>query len=147
MTLDEVRDEIVRLENIERELEEKEREAHRNVARRFVGKCFESSGGVVIKIIGIPRTILRMRGSEYNEYQFPAVFLKCPDQPDEVCFGDGELDKILPFYCDTIYFNIDCGIPGCAIGDTGSSWKEITVEEFNIKLEKYIVRFKELINA
>lgn len=42
MTLKEINDEISRLRNIARELENKEREENKELARKFVGKCYKS---------------------------------------------------------------------------------------------------------
>lgn len=147
MTLEEVRNEINRLTNLKYELEKKKQEAHKDVARKFVGKCFKSNKGDIIKIIGIPRTILRLHGEEYNEYRFPAVFLNYPDIPEETCIMDDEFDKILPCYCDTVYFDVDFGIPDGGLTYKKISWSKISLEEFNSELEKCITRFKELTNV
>lgn len=138
MTLREAKDEMYRMQNIVRKLEEEELDAHREAARKFVGKCYKSSDGEFFKIIGIPRTYLHMSGCDYNRYQFPAVFLQYPDMPNERCFNN-ELDAFVPCYCDTIYLNIDDGHPrGCI---------EIAAEEFNEAFDEHIAYFKEQIKV
>lgn len=146
MTLKEAKDEMYRLKNIVRELEEKEREAHREDARKFVGKCYKDGSGKALKIIGIPRTYQRMMGTDYNPYQFPAVFLQYPDTPREQCIRD-ELDEFAPCYCDTVYINVEKGVPGCGLQVKSDIYQEITKEEFDAEFDKCMVSFKEKINV
>lgn len=136
--------EIAKLQTMRRELEEQEREQHKEQARKFVGKCYRSRKGNVIKIIGIPRTYLYMRGIEYDKYQFPAIFLNYPDVLQEAITGDDCLYNFSPICCDTVRLDIDKGIP--------NSWdvvydEEITEQEFNVEFDKCIKSFKEKINV
>lgn len=142
MTRREIQNEISRLQLMLREAEEQEREQHREQARKFVGKCYRGSDGQVFKIISIPITKLYMTGQRYNEYQFPALFLKYPTELKEK-YIDNQLDEFSPFEIDTVYFNIKNNVPG----EYNDSYDEITNEEFNIELDKCINHFKELIGA
>lgn len=146
MTLKEVQKEIDRLNAIKRELEEQEREAHRQAARQFVGKCYKSDEGNVAKIIGIPRTIHHMTHVVYNPYQFPAVFLNYPDMPREEGIHC-KLDEFTPLYYDTIYLDIKNEHPGRSLMFWEDQWEEITQEEFNEEFDRCIEHFKEQINV
>lgn len=143
MTQREIQNEISRLQIMLREEEEKEREEHRKQARKFVGKCYRSPGAdvQVLKIIGIPITKLYMSGQNYNEYQFPALFLEYPNQLKEKSIDD-QLDEFSPLQFDTIYFNIKNNAPGY-----DGNYVEITNEEFNAEFDKCINHFKELIGV
>ena len=142
MTQREIQNEISRLQVMLREAEEQEREQHREQARKFVGRCYIGPDGQVFKIISIPITKLYMTGQSYNEYQFPALFLKYPTELKEK-YIDNQLDEFSPFEIDTVYFNIKNNVPG----EYNGSYDEITNEEFNIELDKCINHFKELIGA
>ena len=139
MTLKEINDEISRLRKIARELENKEREENKKLARKFVGKCYKSDSGNIVKIIGIPRTLLMLSGERYEENWFPAVFLKEPKFPCER-YCQNDIDKFAPCYCDTVYFNVKDDKP--MFFD-----EEITQEEFNVELDKCITKFKEMLNT
>lgn len=139
MTLKEINDEISRLRNIARELENKEREENKELARKFVGKCYKSDSGSIVKIIGIPRTLLMLSGERYEENMFPAVFLHDPKLPCEIYCQD-DIDEFAPCSCGTVYFNIKDGKP--MFFD-----EEITQEEFNVELDKCIIKFKEMLNT
>lgn len=139
MTLKEINDEISRLRNIARELENKEREENKELARKFVGKCYKSDSGSIVKIIGIPRTLLMLSGERYEENMFPAVFLHDPKFPCERYCQD-DIDEFAPCSCGTVCFNIKDGKP--MFFD-----EEITQEEFNVELDKCIIKFKEMLNT
>ena len=139
MTLKEINDEISRLRNIARELENKEREVNKELARKFVGKCYKSDLGCIVKIIGTPRTLLMLSGERYEENLFPAVFLHDPKFPCERYCQD-DINEFAPCCCDTVYFNIKDGKPMFFN-------EEITQEEFNVELDKCITKFKEMLNT
>ena len=139
MTLKEINDEISRLRKIARELESKEREENKELARKFVGKCYRSDSGSIIKIIGTPRTLLMLSGERYEENRFPAVFLHDPKLPCERYYQD-DIDEFAPCCCGTVYFNVKDDKP--MFFD-----EEITQEEFNVELDKCITKFKEMLNT
>ena len=139
MTLKEINDEISRLRNIARELENKEREVNKELARKFVGKCYKSDLGCIVKIIGTSRTLLMLSGERYEENLFPAVFLHDPKFPRERYCQD-DIDEFASCSCGTVYFNIKDGKPVFFN-------KEITQEEFNVELDKCIIKFKEMLNT
>ncbi len=139
MTLKEINDEISRLKNIARELENKEREVNKELARKFVGKCYKSDLGCIVKIIGTPRTLLMLSGERYEANQFPAVFLNDPKFPCEKYYRN-DTDKFTPCYYGTVYFNIKDDKPMFFN-------EEITQEEFNVELDKCIIKFKEMLNT
>ena len=58
MTLKEVNDEISRLQSIQRQMHEEEINKHKTMVLQYVGRCYRSSHGQFIKIIGVPRTRL-----------------------------------------------------------------------------------------
>lgn len=146
MTLKEVNKEIDRLKVVQRELEEQEREAHRQAARQFVGKCYKSNKGNVIKIVGVPRTFVAMTHTSYNPYQFPAIFLQYAKMPRERYIHD-DSDEFLPTYYDTVYLDIKKGIPCMNEILNYEVYQEITQEEFNVEFDKCIAHFKEQIGC
>ena len=139
MTLKEINDEISRLRNIARELENKEREEKKELPRTYVGQGYTSDSGSIVKIIGLPRTLLMLSGERYEENMFPAVFLHDPKFPCERYCQD-DIDEFVPCSCGTVYFNIKDGKP--MFFD-----EEITQEEFNVELDKCIIKFKEMLNT
>lgn len=145
MTLKEIDDEIFKLQTMRRELEKEEREKHKEAARKFVGKCYKYKDSI-LKVIDVPRTLLTMVGEDYNEYQFPAVFLQYPKSPRNEYIRD-DLDDFAPCYCDNIYIDIKRGMPGCpALGECGQ-YQEISQEKFNAEFDKCIEYFKERIGV
>lgn len=139
MTLKEINDEISRLQILQRQMREKEIDKHKEMVRKFVGKCYRTDKGLIIKIIGIPRTRLTMMSSIYNEYQFPALILHRPDKLRETYISDD--DKFTPCYYDNVYFNI---------WDNKSksprSFTEITKEEFDLEFNKCVEYFKKQVD-
>lgn len=146
MTREEIRAEMSRLGRLERELEEKEREEHRQAARKFVGKCYKSDDGKFIKIIDIPRTFLAKAGARYDFYKFPVVFLHYPVAIPKNRYIDDDSKDFTPVYYDTIYLDIKKGVPEDRPFNR-KTWEEITQEEFDSEFNKCITHFKELINV
>lgn len=146
MTASEIRVEICRLQALERQMEEEERNKHREAARKFVGKCYKSNKGKIAKVISIPRTIQHMTGTEYNQYRFPAVFLNYPSTLRDECIYD-DIDEFAPLYCDTMYLDITAETPGRNACFWEDQWDEITPEEFDAEFDKCIASFKEQISV
>lgn len=139
MTLEEINDEISRLQIIQRQMREEEENKHRAMALQYVGRCYRSFYGQFIKIIGVPRTRLTMTSKIYNAYQFPAVVLQYTHKPNETYIIDG--DEACPFYYDDVYFNLwddDSSQP--------KSHYEITKEEFDAEFNKCVEHFKRQID-
>lgn len=135
MTLKEVNDEISRLQALQRQMREDEINKHKEMVRQFVGKCYRSYNGCVIKIIGVPRTRLTMTSSIYNEYQFPALVLQYTNKPCDTYISDE--DNFYPCYYDDVYFNLwddDSKQP--------KSFYEISKEEFDAEFNQCIEHFK-----
>ena len=147
MTASEVRAEIRRLQNIEKQLEEEERERHRQQSRKFVGKCYKSENGTVLKIVDIPRTFLTMTHTDYNKYQFPAIFLNYPESLPKNRYISDDSDDFTPVYYDTIYMDIERGIPEDGLVICREDYKEISQEEFDAEYDKCMANFKELISV
>jgi hypothetical protein len=142
MTLAEVQAEIDRLNALKRQLEQEERETHKEQARQFVGKCYKNTNGTFFKIISIPIETWDAFRSIYNPRHFPALFLRWPEALEESYYKtDQLLDEFTPFYCDTVYLDVTKGIPGTAVW----SCEEITSEEFDAEFDKCIAYYKELI--
>lgn len=104
MTIKEINAEISRLQTLQRQMHEEEINQHKEMARKFVGKCYTTSDGSIFKIIGIPRTRLTMMNSIYDRYKFPALVLQYPDKPRETYISD-DVDFV-PFCYDEVYFNV-----------------------------------------
>lgn len=153
MTASEIRAEIRRLQAMEKELEKEEREKNKELARKFVGKCYKrhdradcESDGVFCKIIGIPVEIWNLYSTSYNPYQFPALFLRFPKKPSERSYKHSDIDEFTPCYCDNIYFDVARGCPGSTLFEE-EYFEEITQEEFNAEFDKCIAHFKEQIRC
>lgn len=134
MTLKEINEEISRLELLRRKMHEEEINQHKEMARKFIGKCYRVDG-LVFKIIGVPRTRLTMTSSIYNSYQFPALVLQYANKPRDMYVS--EEDNFYPCYYDDVYFNLwddDSKQP--------KSFYEISKEEFDVEFNKCIEHFK-----
>lgn len=146
MTREEVRAEMSRLGRLERELEEKEREEHRQTARKFVGRCYKSDSGKIMKIIDIPRTFLAKAGARYDPNKFPVVLLYYPEAIPRNQYIDDDSEEFAPVYYDYVYLDIKKGVPEMGYGHfIREHCEEITQEEFNAEFAKCIAHFKELI--
>jgi hypothetical protein len=144
MTLKEVQNEISRLRSIEKRLEKEEREKHKAAAREFVGKCYKRSDGVVLKIVSIPVETWDRYGANYNQYQFPALFLQYPSDINDRRYQVVDIDEFVPCYCDNVYLDINRGVPGLnATLRENHSYQEISQEEFAAEFDKCIESFKE----
>lgn len=146
MTLKEVKEEIYRFETIKNQLEEQEREVHRQAARKFVGKCYKSNKGRVIKIIDVPRTRSAMTHVDYNKYQFPAVILHYPEKLPRNRYIIDDSGNFRPIFYTTVYLDIEKGIPGDGVLFQTDQYEEITEEEFETEFDKCMEHFKELID-
>ncbi len=146
MTLKEVYKELDRLNAIKHNLEKEQRDVHKEAARKFVGRCYRKDNGAVFKIVSIPIEEWSMHGTIYNEYQFPALFLQYPNDLEECSYGHADVDEFVPCYCDTVYLDIEAGIPEAKPFGT-SGCKEISQEEFNAEFDKCIAHYKGLIGA
>lgn len=135
MTLKEINDEISRLQIIQRKMREEEVNQHKEMARQYVGKCYKSHDGIIVKIIGVPRTRLTKMERIYNRYQFPALVLRYTSKLNDTYIIDE--DQAYPCYYDDVYFNLwddDSRQP--------KSHYEITKEEFDAEFNKCIEHFK-----
>lgn len=143
MTLKEVQDEISRLRDIEKQFEREEREKHKAAAREFVGKCYKRSDGVVLKIVSIPVETWDCYRTNYNPYQFPALFLQYPSEIEDRRYKVADIDEFVPCYCDNVYLDINRGVPGLsATLRENHSYREISQEEFAAEFDKCIESFK-----
>lgn len=148
MTREEIRAEMSRLGRLEREAEEKEWEEHRQAARKFVGKCYISGSGMMIKIIDIPRTFLAKAGARYDPNKFPVVCLHYPAAIPKNKYIDDDSKEFTPVYYDYVYLDVKKGIPEINFGYfRRDHCEEITQEEFDSEFNKCITHFKELINV
>jgi len=143
MTLKEINAEISRLQALQRQMREEEINQHKEMARKFVGKCYRSSDGSIFKIIGIPRTRLTMMESIYNQYQFPALVLQYPDKPRETYISDDE--DFVPFCYDEVYFNVwdDKSMSKLRFHEMS---KEAFDARFNECLERYKKQIEEMVS-
>lgn len=139
MTLKEINDEISRLQTIKRKMHEDEVNKQKDMARKFVGKCYTSSDGSIFKIIGIPRTRLTMMDGIYNPYKFPALVLQYPDKLRETYISDN--DDFVPFCYDEVYFNVwdDKSKNQCR-------FHEMSKEAFDARFNECLERYKKLID-
>lgn len=142
MNIREIDKEIGRLNAIRRDLQEKERERKKELARKFVGKCYRDIYGTALKIVGIPQTRLTMTNQIYEENMFPAVFVNHTTKISETCISNDELSLFAPCYCSTVQFyqwdeNQNKNYDGLT---------EISQEEFDFALDKSIEIFRRLMN-
>lgn len=142
MTLAEVRAEIDRLQRLKRELEDEEREAYKEIAQKFVGRCYRKGDGTVFKIVSVPIESWSGHGTVFNEYQFPAIFLEYPEKLKPRYYKTPRpIDEYVPCYGDTVYLDVNKGVPG----NNNWSCEEIASEEFDTEFDKCIEYYKELI--
>ena len=142
MTLKEVRNEISRLRSVEKQLEKEDREKHKDAAREFVGKCYKRSDGVVLKIVSIPIETCDCCTTNYNQYQFPALFLQYPSGINDRRYEIVGIDEFVPCYCDNVYLDVNRGVPGINATLREHSYQEISQEEFAAEFDKCIECFK-----
>ena len=138
MTLKEINAEISRLKELQRQMREDEINKHKEMARKFVGKCYRTSDGSIFKIIGIPRTRLTMMDMIYNQYQFPALVLQYPDKPRETYISDDE--DFVPFCYKEVYFNV-----WNDKSKTKLRFHEMTKEAFDARFNECFERYKKQI--
>lgn len=140
MNIREIDKEIGRLNAIRRDLQEKEVERKKELARKFVGKCYRDIYGTALKIVGIPQTRLTMTNQIYDENEFPAVFVNHPTKISETCISNDELSLFAPCYCANVLFyqwdeNQNKNYDGLT---------EISQEEFDFALDQSIDLFRRL---
>ena len=78
MTLDEVQNEIVRLNNIKRQLVEEALKSYDAKAKQYVGKCYKMErSGIVFKILREPRRVCDVDCHyRYDKNIFSALFIE-----------------------------------------------------------------------
>lgn len=114
MTIKEIDNAIDNLRIERRKLEKQEREEFIKNAQKHVGRCFKINDKIYAKVLSVPVAKQHMTYEEFNQYQYPAIFLKQCD--------DGS-----PFELDTLF----SGAWGVGNPMVGYKYEEITQEEFN----------------
>lgn len=125
MTIKEIDKKISELKRERKVLEDEKRKEFLESAKENIGRCFKVNN-VLAKVIDVPKVEETMTGTYFNEYQYPAIFLK-----DE----DG-----MPFYIDTLFSG------AWGIGhDVINKYEEVSKEEFNAEFDLRIAEFIEMI--
>ena len=134
MTLKEIDDEIYRLKQLRKVECDKEISELKEAAKKNVGRCFKVNG-VYAKVVGIPTEEYSMTGTDFNPYQYPALFLY------DYCYEEFPYD--MPFAFDALF--------SAAWGDgrdaADRKYEEITKEEFNEEFKKRIQEFREKVTG
>lgn len=121
MTIEEIDRQISALKQQRNELEKKKREIFLESAQANVGRCFIVNDATYVKVLDVPQVEWTMTGSDFNQYQYPAIYIT----QDEV-----------PFEFKTFF----SGAWGEEY-DSFNHYKEITQEEFNAKFDEVIKEF------
>lgn len=124
LTVDEIRDEIYKLERAKEERIRKEYEDFIERAKENVGRCFKIDRCFFVKVIGVPPLYHHRFGVDYNPYQYPAFYLS----------GLPHGDNRLPFYYDNLF----SGAWGEGHNLNSTTYTEISAEEFEVELNKRI---------
>jgi len=126
MTVKEIDKQITELRNLRYEEEKKEISEFKENAKVNVGRCFLINGSRYAKVIDIPQEEPTITGFNFNQYQYPALYLRSAKHP---------------FEFDTLF--------SAAWGDghemLGTEYKEISKEEFNTKFNEITEAFKKRI--
>lgn len=107
-----------------RELEEQKREIFKEQAKENIGRCFIIDNKTYVKVINIPQEAWYKSGINFNEYQYPALYIKPGHN--------------VPFEEDDLF----SGAWGVGSDPFKTEYKEITQEEFNQKFEEVLEDFK-----
>lgn len=123
MTIREIDAQITKLQDLRYAVEKKEILEFKEKAKENVGRCFLINGLTYVKIIDIPKEKHTKTGITFNEYQYPALFLR---------------NGSLPFELGTLF----SAAFGVGTNLLGTDYKEISKEEFKIEFEKRIKDFR-----
>lgn len=133
----EIDEQIQELRNKRDELEKNDIATFKEQAQANVGRCFRN-GNHYVKIIGIPQEINTKTGFQFDRYNYPALHLGY-NTSDIARLAMYKRKPIIPFYEDTIHSSI-WSKEKLIIQH---QYEEITLEEFNIELEKRLQKFRE----
>ena len=128
MTIKEIDKQITELRNLRYEAEKKEIAEFKEKAKANVGRCFLINGSRYAKVIDIPQEEPTMTGFNFNQYQYPALFLG---------------SRKRPFKFDTLF--------SAAWGEghdcLNTDYKEISSEEFQTKFDEILDDFRNRMTA
>ncbi len=115
-------DEVIgELKRRRRELELKKREEFLKEAQKNVGRCFKINN-TYAKVLDVPHAHYVSFHEDFNEYQYPGIFLT---------------NEFVPFESDTVF----SGYWGIGHGVEREKFEEITKEEFNAEFDKRVAEF------
>lgn len=134
MTIKEIDEQIAKLREERKELENKKIKEFQKKAKSNVGRCFIKNGQYVM-IIDVPKETWDRNGyCDFNRYQYPALYLG---------YDKEETDPlVIPFHYDTIFSDI--------LGETKSTillknCKEISKEEFLLEFDRLVYELRDKI--
>lgn len=136
MTLKEIDKQIADLRFRRHEIEKREIAEHQKSARQHIGRCFKINGSRYAKVIDIPQVMHTKTGINYNQYQYPALYLGY-----EVRFETRHKSPV-PFYEDNLF--------AAAWGEGNdflNTYEEITAEEFAAEFERLLADFRNQIGV
>lgn len=125
MTIKEINEKIAELNREKQKIEEENRKTFLESAQANVGRCFKV-GGLFVKVLDVPQEKRTMNGPFFNQYQYPALWLKH--------------ENGLPF-CTGTLFSAAWGVGNDCIND----YEEISNEEFNVEFDRRIDEFVKMI--
>lgn len=128
MTIEELDIQIAELQHQRRELEKEEREAFLKSAQDNVGRCFIINDTTYVKVIDVPQVKQTMTSTEFNRYQYPAIYITTEEIPFEI-------DALFSGAWDEGYVY------------PKTRFKEITQEEFNTRFDEAIKEFSNRIKG
>ena len=128
MTIEELDIQIAELQHQRRELEKEEREAFLKSAQDNVGRCFIINDTTYVKVIDVPQVKQTMTSTEFNRYQYLAIYITTEE---------------IPFEIDALF----SGAWGEGYVYPKTRFKEITQEEFNTRFDEAIKEFSNRIKG
>ena len=126
MTVEEIDRQINELRGERNKLRKEQIAQFKEEAKVHIGRCFRINyNGTYAKVIDVPQEKYSISGENFNEYQFPALYLTT---------------DAVPFYYDTLF--------SAAWGDGHdviNTYEEITPEEFAAEFEKRVKTFRDFV--
>lgn len=130
-TIKEIDKQIQELKEERRKLQGKEDEKFLEEARKNIGRCFLVNDRIYVKVIDVPKKEYTLTHVEFNQYQYPAIYINDSDRKD-----------VEPFYYDTLF----SGAWGVGIEHL-NTYKEISKEEFDSEFDRKMKEFTDYVKG
>lgn len=132
MTVEEVNKKISELQEIRKQLKEKEIKEFQEKAKLNIGRCFIVDNKYLM-IIDIPRETWSKGCCYFNQYQYPALYLGYNEKVTN--------SQIVPFYYGTIFSDI---LEESKL-ITRINYKEISKEEYLLEFDRLAHELRDIV--